>query len=97
MKVLVMGSGLMGKGAAFDLARQDSVEQIILADIDLKRAETLAKEIGPKAVAEKVDAKKRVDLVKVFSKVDSVVSAVSYTVNKLHTEVAIETGTHMCD
>ncbi len=97
MKVLVMGSGQMGKGAAFDLAGQDSVEQIILADIDLRAAEALAKEIGPKAIAEKVDAKNRAELVKVFSKVDSVVSAVSYTVNKLHTEVAIETGTHMCD
>ncbi len=87
----------MGKAAAYDLVKQDSVEQIILADIDLKAAETLAKEVGPKAVAEKVDAKKRVDLVKAFSKVDSVISAVSYTVNVLHTEVAIETGTHMCD
>ena len=97
MKVLVMGSGQMGKGAAYDLVKQDSVEQIILADIDLKCAESLAKEVGPKAVAEKVDAKKRADLVKAFSKVDSVISAVSYTVNVLHTEVAIETGTHMCD
>ena len=97
MKVLVMGSGLMGRGAAYDLNRQESVEQIILADIDLGCAESLAKEIGSKAVAEKVDAKNRDQLVKVFSKVDSVVSAVSYTVNKLHTEVAIETGTHMCD
>ena len=97
MKVLVMGSGQMGKGAAYDLVRQDSVEQVICADIDLTCAEALAKEVGPKAVAQKVDAKKRVDLVRAFSKVDSVVSAVSYTVNKLHTEVAIETGTHMCD
>jgi lysine 6-dehydrogenase len=97
MKVLVMGSGQMGKGAAYDLVRQDSVEQVICADIDLACAEALAKEVGPKAVAQKVDAKKRVDLVRAFSKVDSVVSAVSYTVNKLHTEVAIETGTHMCD
>ncbi len=97
MKVLVMGSGQMGKGAAYDLVKQDSVEQIILADIDLKSAEALAKEVGPKAVAEKVNAKKRTELVKAFSKVDSVISAVSYTVNILHTEVAIETGTHMCD
>lgn len=97
MKVLVMGSGAMGRGVAYDLNRQDNVEQIILADIDLGCAEALAKDIGPKAVAEKVDAKNRAQLVKVFSKVDSVVSAVSYTVNKLHTEVAIETGTHLCD
>ena len=97
MKVLVLGSGQMGKGAAFDLAKQDSVEQIVLADIDLKCAEVLAKEVGDKAVAKKVDAKNRSQLVKVFSEVDSVISAVSYTVNVLHTEVAIETGTHMCD
>ena len=97
MKVLVMGSGLMGKGAAYDLVKQDSVEQIILADIDLKCAESLAKEVGPKAVAEKVDARNHDQLVSAFSKVDSVISAVSYTVNILHTEVAIETGTHMCD
>jgi len=57
MKVLVMGSGQMGKGAAYDLMKQDSVEQIILADIDLKCAEALAKEIGPKAEAVQVDAK----------------------------------------
>ncbi|MFW9975574.1 MAG: saccharopine dehydrogenase C-terminal domain-containing protein [Candidatus Thorarchaeota archaeon] len=97
MKVLVLGSGQMGKGAAYDLVKQDSVEQIVLADIDLKYAEALAKEVGEKAVAERVDAKNRNQLVKVFSKVDSVISAVSYTVNILHTEVAIETGTHMCD
>jgi len=97
MKVLVMGSGLMGRGATHDLVKQDSIEQVICADIDLKSAEALSKEFGPKVVAEKVDAKNRQELVKVFSKVDSVVSAVSYTVNKLHTEVAIETSTHMCD
>ncbi len=97
MKVLVLGSGLMGKGAAYDLVRQDSVEQIVVADIDPKCAKALAKEVGPKAVAETVDATKKTQLVKVFSKVDSVVSAVSYKVNLLHTQVAIETGTHMCD
>ncbi len=97
MKVLVLGSGQMGKGAAYDLVKQDSIEQIILADIDKKCAEALAKEVGDKAVAMTVDAKNRSQLVKVFSEVDSVISAVSYTLNVLHTEVAIETGTHMCD
>lgn len=97
MKVLILGSGQMGKGAAYDLVKQDSVEQIILADIDTKCAEALAKEVGDKAVAKTVDAKNHDQLVKAFSEVDSVISAVSYTVNVLHTEVAIETGTHMCD
>jgi lysine 6-dehydrogenase len=97
MKVLVLGSGQMGKGAAYDLVKQDSVDEVIVVDIDAKFAESLAKEVGDKAVAETVNARNREELVKVFSKADSVISAVSYTVNVLHTEVAIETGTHMCD
>ena len=69
MKVLVLGSGLMGRGAAYDLVNQDSVEQVIVADIDSGCAETLAQEMGSKAVAETVDATKKAQLVKVFSKV----------------------------
>jgi len=97
MRIGIIGSGQMGRGAAFDLVRQDSVEEIILADIDMKSAESLAKEMGPKTKAQKVDARNRGQLKDFFEKVDSVISAVSYTVNVLHTEVAIETGTHMCD
>jgi lysine 6-dehydrogenase len=97
LKIGIIGSGQMGRGAAFDLVRQDSVEEVILADIDMNCAESLAKEMGPKAKAQKIDAKNREQLEAFFGKVDSVISAVSYTVNVLHTEVAIETGTHMCD
>ncbi|MFW9851192.1 MAG: saccharopine dehydrogenase family protein, partial [Candidatus Thorarchaeota archaeon] len=97
MRILVMGSGQMGRGAVYDLVRNDKVEQVIVADINEKFAKDLAKEMGPKAIAEKVDAKDKSQLSAVFSKVDSVISCVSYTVNKLHTEVAIDTGTHMCD
>ncbi len=97
LKVLVLGSGQMGKGAAYDLVRTDSVEQVICADINETMAKKLADEMGDKAVYKKVDAKDRGQLKAVFSEVDSVISCVSYTVNLLHTEVAIETGTHMCD
>lgn len=97
LKVLVLGSGQMGKGAAYDLVRTDSVEQVICADINEAMAKKLADDMGEKAIHRKVDAKDREQLKAVFSEVDSVVSCVSYTVNLLHTEVAIETGTHMCD
>ncbi|MDF1540884.1 MAG: saccharopine dehydrogenase C-terminal domain-containing protein [Candidatus Thorarchaeota archaeon] len=97
MKVLVLGSGQMGKGAAYDLVHNENVEQVIVADIDESMANKLAKEMGSKVIAEKIDAKNKSQLTNIFSKVDSVVSAVSYTVNLLHTQVAIETGTHMCD
>jgi lysine 6-dehydrogenase len=97
LKVLVLGSGLMGRGAAYYLAHTESVEQFIVADIDEKAAEGLAKEFSEKAVAEKVNAKDKGQLITLFSRVDSVISAISYTVNDLHTEVAIETGANMVD
>lgn len=97
MKVLVLGSGLMGRGAAFDLARNDAVKEVIVADRDAKRAEALAEEMGPKVVAETVDAADRKQLKALFTKVDAVASEVSYKLNLLHTEVAIATGTHLCD
>jgi lysine 6-dehydrogenase len=87
----------MGRGAAFDLARNDIVKEVIVADIDAKRAEALAKEMGPKVVAETVNAADRKQLKVLFAKVDTVASEVSYKLNLLHTEVAIATGTHLCD
>ncbi|MFW9888828.1 MAG: saccharopine dehydrogenase family protein [Candidatus Thorarchaeota archaeon] len=97
LKVLVLGAGLMGRGAAYYLAHTDKVEQFIVADIDEKAANGLAKEFGEKAVAERVDARDKDQLISLFSRVDSVISAISYTVNELHTEVAIETGANMVD
>ncbi len=97
MRVLVLGAGLMGRGAVFDLVRHGQVDEVIVGDIDLSAAERLAREMGDKARPVQVDARDRDTLLRLFSEVDTVVSAVSYTVNELHTEVAIETGTPMCD
>ena len=68
MKIGIIGSGQMGKGAAYDLVKQDSVEQVLLGDIELGCAETLAKEVGPKAEAVTLDARNRGQLVKFFNK-----------------------------
>src|SRR5438105_15757701 len=56
MKLLVIGSGMMGSAAAFDMARQDDVEQVTLADADIKLAKAAAKRIGK--YLRKADAKK---------------------------------------
>jgi lysine 6-dehydrogenase len=87
----------MGKAVAYDLAKNDSVEEVIVADIDMACAEAVADFVGGKATAKKVDAAQRDDLKHLFEEADAVASCVSYTVNLLHTELAIETGTHMCD
>jgi len=40
MKLLVIGSGMMGSAAAYDMALQGHVDSVTLADNDLKRAKT---------------------------------------------------------
>ncbi|TFF91864.1 hypothetical protein EU545_02670, partial [Candidatus Thorarchaeota archaeon] len=97
VKILVLGSGMMGSASAYDLVRNDSVEKVIVADIDPKCAGSVADEMGEKAEARTIDGTNKAQLKKAFQEVDAVVSAISYNVNLLHTEVAIETGTHLCD
>ncbi len=97
MKVLVVGSGKMGRGIAFDLVRNPDVEEVVISDINESAARQVAGTVGPKARPVQLDARDKGQLEKAFSEVDVAVSAVSYSVNELHTRVAIETGTHMCD
>ena len=42
MKLLVIGSGMMGSAAAFDMARTPQVDSVTLADSDIKRAREVA-------------------------------------------------------
>ena len=60
MKLLVIGSGMMGSAAAFDMARQDDVTQVTLADADLALAKSAAKRLSKvlKQMGRGQDAKK---------------------------------------
>ena len=46
MKFLVVGAGMMGSAAAYDMARQPDVLSVTLADADLKRAREVAARIN---------------------------------------------------
>ena len=46
MKLLVIGAGMMGSAAAFDMARSHGVEFVTLADADTERAQEAAKFIA---------------------------------------------------
>ena len=46
MKLLVIGSGMMGSAAAFDMARTPQVESVTLADSDGKRAREVAARVN---------------------------------------------------
>lgn len=47
MRVIALGgAGMMGRFGVRDLAAQDAVEELLIADCDLAAAEALARELG---------------------------------------------------
>src|SRR6185369_7098256 len=46
MKLLVIGAGMMGSAAAYDMARQSDVTSVTIADSDLRRARGVAARIN---------------------------------------------------
>src|SRR5206468_3008764 len=61
MKLLVIGSGMMGSAAAFDMARQDDVEQVTLADADIRLAKAAVNRISKalSSIGRKADGEAR--------------------------------------
>lgn len=97
MKYTVIGAGMMGSAAAYDLAMANTGDEIILADINLQQATQAAKSIGTNVKPIRLDVNSHKELVKVLAGSGAVISAVSYSVNYQITRAAIEAGVHVCD
>src|SRR5271169_2950882 len=97
MKILVIGSGMMGSALAYDLAHSSGVEKIILADIDLERATRIASSLGAHIEPHRLDINNHIDVVKLMKTVDAAVGATSYMHNLSLTKAAIEAHVHFCD
>jgi lysine 6-dehydrogenase len=99
MKVLVLGAGRMGHGAVFDLIRNSpDVEQVTVADFDLKKAAAVAEAVDPgRVVPHEIDASNQADAAKLMAGHDSVISCVNYWYNASLSRAAIDTGANFCD
>jgi lysine 6-dehydrogenase len=102
MKLLVIGSGMMGSAAAYDMARQDHVASVTLADSDLKRAKVAAARVnrlagGKKVRAAGLDASKERDAARLMKGHDGALSAVPYFLNLGLAKAAISAGCHFAD
>ncbi|MCP8617290.1 saccharopine dehydrogenase family protein [Salirhabdus salicampi] len=98
MKVGVLGSGLMGKEAARDLVRSSGVTEVVLADIDQQRAETVCQQIqSPKLSSATVDASQKEELAQFMERFDVIINALFYSFNEIVAETAIQVGTHSVD
>ena len=102
MKLLVIGSGMMGSAAAYDMARQGQVDSVTLADNDVKRAKDVAIRVNRITASKKVravalDAAREKDAARLMQGHDGALSAVPYFLNLGLAKAAISAGCHFAD
>jgi lysine 6-dehydrogenase len=102
MKLLVIGSGMMGSAAAFDMARQPDVQAVTLADSNLKLAKEVAARVNHITVSKKVravalDASNQAAASRVMRGHQAALSAVPYFLNLGLAKAAIEARCHFSD
>ncbi|HEY0098068.1 MAG TPA: saccharopine dehydrogenase C-terminal domain-containing protein [Pyrinomonadaceae bacterium] len=99
MKILVLGAGRMGLGAAYDLAHNsDGVAAVTVADIDLERARAVVSTVGSaKLTPAHVDVNDPAQVVALMRGHDAVISCVTYYHNLQLARAAIEARANFCD
>jgi lysine 6-dehydrogenase len=97
MNALVIGAGMMGSAAAYDLARSPGVDRVILADIDHERARDVARTIGGNVEPVRLDTRSSGQVVDTMKRAAVAIGATTYTHNVGLTEAAIRAGIHFCD
>ena len=102
MKLLVIGSGMMGSAAAFDMARTPQVQSVTLADNDAKRAREVAMRVNRITASRKVravalQANDEGAAAKLMRGHDAALSAVPYFLNLGLARAAVEARCHFAD
>ena len=99
MRVLVLGAGRMGLGAAYDLAHNsEGVGLVTVADVDEGRARAVAETLHDGRVrAVQVDVEDHTRVVELMREHDAALSCVTYFHNLALARAAVEARTHFCD
>lgn len=99
MKILVLGAGRMGFGAAFDLAHNSpQVSAVTLVDRDSGIAESAAGKIGSEKVsAGQIDVSDSDSVLSLLRDHDAAISCVNYWYNEELSRLSVEAHTNFCD
>lgn len=97
MKYLVLGAGMMGSAAAYDIVKHNAGDEVVLADINIQAATSSAKAIGERVTPLRLDVNNTKDLLSALAGCQALISAATYSVNFNVSRTAIEAGVHMCD
>ena len=98
MRFAVLGAGMMGCAAVYDLAQSPQVKEILVADFDLPRAKKVAREFGArKARAVFADVRKASALAKFLGNYDAVLNCTQYYWNLDVMKAALAARVHYLD
>jgi len=99
-KVIIIGAGAQGNVISGVLSRADDIGEIMLADIDINRANEVAQYVGSKKIRTgTVNASDKAAVASLLKKgnYDMVVNATLMTFNRPILEAALEAGVHYLD
>ena len=99
MKITVLGgAGKMGCISVQDLANDDRVDEVVIADIDVGQAQTVADYLkSPKVKVQKVDIKDEENFVEALKGSDVCLNATVYYTNLPVMEACLKAGAHYTD
>lgn len=99
MNILVLGTGRMGFGAAFDLVyNSPGVESVTIADNDREAVVQAAEKLNSDKVSgQHLDVADGNRTAEVMKGHDAAISCVNYWFNESLSGIAVETSTHFCD
>ena len=98
----VLGSGMQGTAAAYDLAKYADPSEVVLADANLEQAARSANRVNRLLGCQlcrpyQLNALDASELTSFLQPMDVLLSCVPYWMHPKIANIAIATGTHMCD
>ena len=98
MKIAVLGAGLMGRAAVYDLAQNEDIDEIGVFDIDGSLAAEVAQKYGyGKGRAAAFDAGDEAAAIQLLTPFDAAISCVTYKYNPGLTRAAVAAHCHFAD
>ncbi|MBN2602763.1 MAG: saccharopine dehydrogenase NADP-binding domain-containing protein [Candidatus Thermoplasmatota archaeon] len=98
MKILVLGSGMMGRAIAYDLCKFSNFETITLADRNKEMIQSSRQFLNDTSIEYlNLDVDKKNDVDQTFKRFDFVISAVPYKFNYFLAKTAIDNNNHFLD
>lgn len=98
MNILILGAGLMARGAAYDYLRTQNLKHLLVADASDAALKSFRAQFPDPRIETRVSDARDTGVVRdLMSSVDGVFCAVHYGFNLEFTKAAIATRTHMVD